>query len=245
MRSAPRLVSIVVPTYNERRNLAPLVEGIADALPWPYEVIVVDDSSPDGTGELARMLARSHPIVLVSRPQKRGIGSAYRDGFAAARGDVVVQMDADLSHDPADVPELVCAVVDGADLAVGSRYVAGGHIAGWGPYRHLVSGVANTMARAMLRVGVRDVTTGFRAYAAAAARTVELVRCDGYAFEVEALHVAKRAGLRIVEVPIHFEDRAAGQSKLGVGEYARFVRTIARLRFSRSPLASRRPARAS
>lgn len=249
MERAPRLVSIVVPTYNERQNLPRLVAAIAENLPWPYEVIVVDDSSPDGTADLARDLAKTYPLRLLSRPAKSGLGSAYRDGFALAQGDVVFEMDADLSHDPRYIPALVQAVAEGADIAIGSRYVAGGRVVGWNTYRKLVSGVGNTLARMSLLVGVRDVTSGYRCYARAAAPIVQDAKSDGYAFQVEALYLAKKRGMRITEVPISFENRTVGKSKLGPGEFGRFLKTLARLRLTRVPTeplpAPRVPARAT
>ncbi|HUR69037.1 MAG TPA: polyprenol monophosphomannose synthase [Candidatus Thermoplasmatota archaeon] len=244
MERAPRLVSIVVPTYNERQNLPRLIAAIAENMPWPYEIVVVDDSSPDGTADLARDLAKTYPVRLLSRPQKSGLGSAYRDGFAEAKGDVIFEMDADLSHDPRFIPDLVQGIMDGADVCVGSRYVDGGHVVGWNSYRRLVSGVGNTLARMMLRVGVRDLTSGYRCYTREAADLVQLVRSDGYAFQVESLYLVRKSGMRIQEVPIVFENRTVGKSKLGPSEFARFVQTLARLRVTRVPARRATPARA-
>ena len=243
----PRLVSFVVPTYNERQNLSRLVSALAERVPpaLAYEIVVVDDASPDGTADLARDLASKHPLRLVSRPGKGGLGSAYRDGFRAAKGDIVFEMDADLSHDPRFIPALLEAVSRGADVAVGSRYVEGGRVLGWTPYRRLVSGVGNGLARFALGLPVRDATSGYRAYARHAADVVQMARSDGYAFQVEALHLARKRGLRIVEVPITFENRTVGKSKLGVSEFAKFVRTLARLRFARAGRREGRPARAT
>ncbi|MFA5862133.1 MAG: polyprenol monophosphomannose synthase [Candidatus Thermoplasmatota archaeon] len=238
--SRSRLVSIVVPTYNERQNLTRLVAAIQAHVRVPYEIVIVDDSSPDGTADLARDLAREHPVRLVSRPAKAGLGSAYRDGFKAARGDLVFEMDADLSHDPRFVPALIDAVESGgADVAVGSRYVPGGRVIGWSRYRRLVSGVGNMLARVVLRPGARDVTSGYRCYSRAAADLVQSVESDGYAFQVEALFVARSQGLRIVEVPITFENRVVGKSKLGAGEFGRFLQTLVRLRLARSTVRGR------
>jgi dolichol-phosphate mannosyltransferase len=236
--------SIVVPTYNERQNLPRLVAAIAEHMPIDYEIVVVDDSSPDGTGELAMDLATSHPIRLVSRPEKSGLGSAYRDGFAAAKGDVVFEMDADLSHDPRYLPALIEAIESGADVAVGSRYTSNGRIIGWNWYRKLVSGTGNTLARLALGLRVGDTTSGYRAYSREGAGVVQSVQSDGYAFQVEALHLARRAGLRIVEVPITFENRTVGRSKLGPSEFVSFLRTLVRLRFRPTPRRARIPARA-
>lgn len=243
MERAPRLVSIVIPTYNERQNLPRLVAAIAENVPWNYEIIVVDDSSPDGTSDLVRDLARTYPVRLLSRPEKSGLGSAYRDGFALAKGDIVFEMDADLSHDPRFIPDLVQAIMDGADVAVGSRYIDRGHVVGWSTYRRLVSGVGNTLARVMLRVGVRDLTSGYRCYARNAVDLVQDVRSDGYAFQVESLYVARKRGMRITEVPIVFENRTVGKSKLGPSEFARFLQTLLRLRVTRVPTPRGKPAR--
>lgn len=241
-----RLVSIVVPTYNERQNLPRLVAAIQANVRGPYEIVIVDDSSPDGTADLARDLAREHPVVLVSRPAKSGLGSAYRDGFKAARGELIFEMDADLSHDPRFVPALIEAVeVGGADIAVGSRYVRGGRVMGWSAYRKLVSGVGNMLARLILRPGARDVTSGYRCYTRAAAELVQLVESDGYAFQVEALYLARLQGMRIVEVPITFENRIVGKSKLGTGEFGRFLQTLVRLRMKGAPTRGKQPSRAA
>ena len=243
MERPSRLVSIVVPTYNERQNLPRLVEAIASHLKHrAYEIVVVDDSSPDGTGDLAADLAKTHPIRLLRRPARSGLGSAYRDGFQAAKGDLVFEMDADLSHDPRFLPALVEAVENGADIAIGSRYVADGRIVGWNWYRKLVSGVGNGLAKVALGLRIRDVTSGYRCYARHAAGIVQAVQSDGYAFQVEALYLARKQGLRIVEVPITFENRTVGKSKLGTGEFVRFVQTLGRLRFGRPVPRARLPA---
>lgn len=234
MERPPRLVSIVVPTYNERQNLPRLVEAIAAHLKdRPYEIVVVDDSSPDGTGDLAADLAKTYPLRLLRRPAKSGLGSAYRDGFQAARGGLIFEMDADLSHDPRYIPALVEAIEQGADIAIGSRYVAQGRIVGWNWYRKLVSGVGNGLAKILLGLRIRDVTSGYRCYARHASNIVQNVRSDGYAFQVEALWLARKQGLRVVEVPITFENRTVGKSKLGAGEFLRFLQTLGRLRFAR------------
>ena len=237
-----RLVSIVVPTYNERQNLPRLVAAIAENVPWPYEIVVVDDSSPDGTADLAHDLAKTYPLRVFSRPAKSGLGSAYREGFAKAEGDVIFEMDADLSHDPRHIPALVRAVMDGADISIGSRYAEGGRVVGWNAYRKVVSGVGNGLARYTLFLGVRDVTSGFRCYARSAAGIVQEVKSDGYAFQVEALYLAKKRGMRLAEVPISFENRTVGKSKLGPSEFGRFLKTLARLRLTRVPTGPLPPA---
>ncbi len=236
-------VSVVVPTYNEAETLPRLVDGIRENLPLAYEIIVVDDGSPDGTADLARELGKTHPIWVIDRGEKRGLGSAIRTGVSVARADIVAVMDADLSHDPAHLPALIETVVEGADLALGSRYVAGGDIVGWSAYRRLVSGVGNGLARTVLGIPSQDATTGFRVYGPAAKPLVSNAQSEGYAFQVEILFLAKQAGLTLAEAPIRFENRQDGKSKLGTGEFVGFLGTIGRLRFTRRPPTRRSPRR--
>lgn len=236
-----RFASVVVPTYNERQNLPRLIAAIEEHMPIDHEIVVVDDSSPDGTGDLARELSKQYPIRVISRPAKSGLGSAYRDGFAAAKGDIIFEMDADLSHDPRYLPALIEAIESGADVAVGSRYTSNGRIVGWNWYRKLVSGTGNTLARLALGLKVGDTTSGYRAYVREAAGVVQSVQSDGYAFQVEALHLARKSGMRVVEVPITFENRTVGKSKLGPGEFVRFLQTLARLRFRPAKAMARAP----
>lgn len=223
------LLSVVVPTYNERGNLPLLVEAIDEEAPRPYEIVVVDDGSPDGTGDVAREMAGSFPVELVERPDQSGLGSAYRDGFAAARGDAIAQMDADLSHDARALEDLVAAVEDGAGVAVGSRYVEDGSVEHWPLVRRTISRGANLLARGALRLDVRDATSGFRCFAAGQADLVQDTHADGFAFQVEVLANARARGITVREVPICFRDRAEGESKLGAGEMVGFSRTVARL----------------
>ncbi|HLE97954.1 MAG TPA: polyprenol monophosphomannose synthase [Candidatus Thermoplasmatota archaeon] len=223
-------VTIVVPTYNERDNLPRLVEGLARAVPRPWRVLVVDDASPDGTAAVARRLAQDHPVDLLERSGKLGLGSAYRQGFSRVSEGLVVTMDADLSHDPRFVPELIASVRAGADLALGSRYVPGGRSVGWTMRRRITSRAANLLARATLHLPVRDVTTGFRCYGPRARSLALETLSDGYAFQIEAVHLAAQAGLALREVPIEFRDRRIGASKLGSIEVVKFLRTLRRLR---------------
>ncbi|HWG89639.1 MAG TPA: polyprenol monophosphomannose synthase [Candidatus Thermoplasmatota archaeon] len=230
-----QLVSVVVPTYNERDNLPALVAGIDKHITTDYEIIVVDDGSPDGTADVARELATEYPVRLLSRGAKLGLGSAYRAGFRLARGDAVLEMDADLSHDPRHIPGLLEAVERGASMAVGSRYVHGGAIRNWGPYRKVVSGVGNGLARTILGLGSKDCTSGFRCYAADWKHLVTSTKSDGYAFQVEVLYLAKKWGATVAEVPIIFENRTVGKSKLGASEFGKFLATLGRLRVSSMP----------
>jgi dolichol-phosphate mannosyltransferase len=212
---------VVTPTYNERENVPRLVDRLEPVRGiYPFDVLVVDDNSPDGTGEVVAELTIRHGwLHLMERERPMGLGSAYRDGFrwALEQGyERVGEMDADLSHDPATIPTLDHAVVRGADLALGSRYVPGGGSEGWPLRRRALSKGANLFARSILRLRTRDVTGGFRVYSA---RAVDLLvehgtECDGYGFQVEGVVAMSRAGLEIVELPITFRDREHGRSKM-------------------------------
>ena len=215
----PAAIAVVVPTYNERENLGRLVAGVL-GLGAGYRLIVVDDASPDGTGELAEALAAAHPgrVRVLHRPAKRGIGPAYAAGFREALGsgaDLIAQMDADLSHDPADLPRLVAAAAE-HDLVLGSRYVPGGGTAGWPLGRRLLSRLGGRYARAVLGVPIADLTGGFKVWRRATLAALDLgaVRADGYGFQIETTYRALGRGARVAEVPIVFTDRVAGASKL-------------------------------
>jgi dolichol-phosphate mannosyltransferase len=218
-------VWVVLPTYEERENLADVVERTRAALtacvpPVTGTVLVVDDGSPDGTGELADQLAAVHDDVKVlHRTVKSGLGDAYLAGFARALGagaDLVVEMDADLSHDPADVPRLVAAARAGADVVLGSRYMPGGGVSGWPWHRRLLSRAGGRYAGAVLGLPIADLTGGFKCFRAGALRTLTsgAVESHGYGFQIELTYQAARAGMRIVEIPIVFRDRERGRSKM-------------------------------
>ena len=219
---APVLVVAVVPTYNEAENLPELVALLRKAVAG-ITVMVVDDDSPDGTADVARRIAAEHgDLDVLVRYGRRGLGSAYRDGFrqAIADGaDVCVQIDADLSHDPADLPALLANIEHGADLAIGSRYVPGGRTEGWSWRRRWLSRWGNRYAAGLLGLAVNDATGGYRAYRAAAldAMGYDDVTAEGYGFQIEMTHRLVRAGGRIVEFPIEFRDRRTGESKLSQG----------------------------
>ncbi len=210
---------VVLPTYEEADNIAEVLRRLRAAAP-SVEVLVIDDSSPDGTAAIAKAAAHELGKVDVTvRPGKSGLGSAYRDGFReglALGYDVLVEMDSDLSHDPSALPELLKAVEGGADLAIGSRYVPGGSIPNWPIHRRSLSRWGNRYAAFMLRMTVRDSTSGYRAYAASALRRIELdaVRADGYGFQIEMAYRVARLGGSIAEVPIEFRDRVRGNSKM-------------------------------
>jgi dolichol-phosphate mannosyltransferase len=209
---------VIVPTYNERDNLPIVAEQL---LAYPnVRLLVVDDQSPDGTGEIADGLARRHPgrVDVMHRIGRRGLGRSYVDGFRAAlssNADVVCQMDADLSHDPVHLPALIAATAN-ADLVVGSRYVPHGAIVNWPLRRLLLSRFANLYIRLVTRLDVRDCTTGYRCWRRAALADLPLdhISSDGYSFLVETLYMAAQRGARIVEVPITFVERRQGESKL-------------------------------
>lgn len=212
-------ILVVLPTYQEAENIAEVLARIRAAVP-AAEVLVVDDGSPDGTAELAEAEGAAHGRVeVLRRTVKSGLGSAYRAGFTVGleRGyDVLVEIDADLSHDPAALPDLLAAVDAGADLAIGSRYIAGGEIPDWPTSRRLLSRWGNRYAGFVLGMRVRDCTAGYRAYRAEALRHIDLtaVEADGYGFQIEMAYAVQRSGGTIVEVPITFRDRVRGTSKM-------------------------------
>lgn len=211
---------VIVPTYDESPTILDAIAGLFQAVPDDVDLLVVDDSSPDGTAELVRneMGSRDDRLNLLVRPAKTGLGRAYIDGFrwALERGyEAVVEMDADLSHDPAAVPSLLEALAE-ADLAIGSRYVAGGSVRNWGRARRALSRGGNLYARWMLRLPVRDATSGFRAFRSEVlqAQDLDTVASHGYAFQIEMVRRVHAAGGTVVEVPIVFTERAAGRSKM-------------------------------
>ncbi len=231
---------IVLPCYNERENLERLIEEIL-ALGAGFDVLVIDDNSPDGTGELAEALAARHPEVGVRRrPGKLGLGSAYREGFEQALEhgyQYVVTMDADFSHQPRYLPALRGLCYRECDVALGSRYVEGGGTEGWPLHRRLVSAFANGLARRVLGISVHDCTTGFRCYRREALLSVgpSSVLSDGYSFLIEMVYRVEQRGLGIGELPITFVDRRAGKSKVSRIEIYRALYTLARLRFPDLP----------
>jgi dolichol-phosphate mannosyltransferase len=211
---------VVLPTYDERENLAGISAAILEALPGAT-LLVVDDSSPDGTGALAESLAAEDARIRVRhRPGKQGLGRAYLDGFRVALeggATAVIQMDADWSHDPLALPMLLAPLVgDRADLVIGSRYTRGGRVEDWGVIRRLISRGGSTFARVVLGLGVHDLTGGFKAWRAATLAGVPFdgVRAGGYVFQIEMTYRASRLGARVAEVPITFRDRRLGQSKM-------------------------------
>lgn len=231
---------IVVPTFNEAPNVRVLRKRVQAAVP-AAEMLFIDDASPDGTGARVAEMGRTDPGVrLLSRPRKLGLGTAYLAGFEVglAEGfDLVVTMDADLSHDPAYLPEMLAAAAS-HDLVLGSRYVQGGRVDNWGLHRRLLSRGANYAARLALRVPVHDVTTGFRVYRAQALRALPLdsIRSSGYSFLEEITVLAVRRGLAVGEIPILFCDREGGRSKISATEIFLAAYHLLRLRFRSPPV---------
>jgi dolichol-phosphate mannosyltransferase len=224
-----------LPTYNERENLELMVRALREL---GLAVLVIDDSSPDGTGELAdRLAAELDHVEVLHRERKEGLGPAYLAGFRrvlAGDAELIVQIDCDFSHDPADVPRLVEAARE-ADLVVGSRYVAGGSVRNWGLVRRLVSAGGSLYARVLLGVGIRDLTGGFKCFRREVLEAIDLdaVSSRGYAFQIETTYRALRAGFRVVEVPITFVDRERGGSKMSRGIVLEAIWKVPALRLRR------------
>lgn len=210
---------LIIPTYNERENLTLLCSQIHDALP-AADLLIVDDNSPDGTGELADSLAAKHSYLKVMhRAGKLGLGTAYLAGFRYAIDhgyDYIFEMDADFSHDPCYLASLLGAAVEGADVVIGSRRVPGGGTENWGVGRQLISAGGSLYARTILGLPIRDLTSGFKCFRRAVLESIDLesVRSNGYSFQIEMTYRAIKKGFRVVEVPIVFVDRRAGQSKM-------------------------------
>jgi dolichol-phosphate mannosyltransferase len=226
---------VCLPTYNERENLEPMLRALADK---DVRVLVIDDNSPDGTGELADRLAGELDYVdVLHRERKEGLGPAYLAGFrrALANGaELVLEMDCDFSHDPEDVPRLIDAVEAGADVALGSRYVDGGAVRNWGLVRRFVSAGGSFYARVLLGARVRDLTGGFKCYRRRVLETIDLdaIHSRGYAFQIETTYRALRAGFRVVEIPITFVDREVGGSKMSKAIVAEAIWKVPGLRLA-------------
>ncbi len=233
----PRRALVCLPTYDERENLAPVVAAIHAAAP-EVDVLVIDDSSPDGTGRLAdEIAARDARVHVLHREVKQGLGKAYLAGFAWAleRGyGLVLEMDADFSHDPRYLPVLLARAAE-ADLVLGSRYVPGGGTVNWGLARRIISRGGSLYARTILGIPVRDLTGGFKCFRREVLEAIDLgsVECTGYAFQIELTYRALCRGFRVVEVPIVFADRRVGQSKMSRGIVLEAMRKVWSIRFSR------------
>ncbi len=212
--------TVCLPTFNERENLPRMIEALAPVLREGDRVLVIDDSSPDGTGEIADRLAETHRFVdVLHRPAKEGLGRAYLDGFRhvlRTDAELVLEMDCDFSHDPADVPRLIAAAEAGADLVLGSRYVPGGGTRNWGLARRLISRGGSIYTGFFLHMGVKDPTGGFKCFRREVLERLDLdgITPRGYAFQIETTWRVKQLGFRVVEIPITFVDREVGQSKM-------------------------------
>jgi dolichol-phosphate mannosyltransferase len=231
---------LILPTFDEAENIelivAAALEVLRGAAPDDFRILVVDDDSPDGTGSIADRLASEHPEVeVLHRTERAGLGPAYLAGFAHALSHgagFVFEMDSDFSHDPADLARLLSAVRDGADVALGSRYVAGGAVQDWGIVRRFVSRGGSLYARVVLGLPVHDLTGGFKCFRAEVLEGIDLpsVRAHGYAFQVELTNRAVRKGFRVVEVPITFRDRLRGESKMSAKIALEAIVLVPRLR---------------
>ena len=229
---------VCVPTYDERENIEPLVRALGGVLDTTRDrVLVIDDGSPDGTGEIADRLAGELPwLDVLHRTEKQGIGRAYLAGFARALesdAELVLEMDCDFSHNPADVPRLIAACEGGVDLALGSRWVDGGGTVNWGLLRRFISRGGSLYARLVLGVGIRDLTGGFKCFRRAVLETIDrdAIAARGYGFQIEGTYRAVRAGFRVVEVPITFVDRRVGESKMSGAIVLEAMRQVPVLRW--------------
>ena len=237
---------LILPTFNEAENIEAIVSAAGEVLeraaPGAFRILIVDDTSPDGTGEIADRLAAEHDWMRVlHRAERQGLGPAYLAGFAHALdagAGYVMEMDSDFSHDPADLERLLDAVRGGADLALGSRYVRGGGVTDWGILRRIVSQGGSTYARWVLGLKVRDLTGGFKCFRREVLEAIhfESVQARGYAFQVELTYRAVKAGFDVVEVPIIFRDRLRGESKMSPRIAIEAMWLVPRLRFGRQPV---------
>jgi dolichol-phosphate mannosyltransferase len=240
--TSPARAVVLVPTYDERDNLERLLDAVL-AQPGDFDVCVVDDSSPDGTGDIADRRAAENPRVhVLHRAAKQGLGRAYVDGYRWAlahphRFTHVLQMDADFSHDPSYLPRLYELCRDGADVAVGSRWVAGGGVRGWPLHRRLISRAGSLYARTVLAVPLRDLTAGFKCFRREVLEAIDLdtVAATGYAFQIEMTFRALQHGFRVVEHPIVFPDRERGTSKMSMAIFGEAAIAVLRLRLSGAP----------
>ena len=238
-------IVVIIPTYNERGNISrllPALQPVFATIPHDMQVLVVDDNSPDGTAAAVRECQKSLPNIHLQEGPKRGLGAAYIRGMHYAldtlNADAVIEMDADFSHDPNDLPRMIGAMDTGADFVIGSRYVPGGTIpASWGLHRRLNSRFGNIVARYVAGIArVRDCTAGFRVIRASVIRAIDLddLRVQGYAFQIALLHAAVAGGAKVVELPVHFEDRTEGDSKLGLKDIIEFFKSAGWIRLQSS-----------
>lgn len=222
------MISIIIPTYNEKENIGPLVAAIEKSVADEHEIIIIDDSSPDGTGlEVSRLMERHPCLRLAVRPKKLGLSGAIMEGLRGARGSIIVVMDADLSHPPDAIPGMLSSM-EGSDLVIGSRLMQGGQVQNWPMHRRMISGGADMLARLVLGVRVSDPLSGFFAIRRKYLEKTRM-RAKGYKLLLNIL--ADNPRMRVSEVPYTFRDRHAGKTKLGIGEMATFLLDILRIRF--------------
>jgi dolichol-phosphate mannosyltransferase len=237
---------LVLPTYNEAGNIERFVEAVRAVLPESAHLLIVDDSSPDGTGEIADRLAAEHRnVAVLHRTHKEGLGPAYIAGFRRALAEgaaLILEMDSDFSHDPAYLPAMLAAA-ERADLAIGSRYVPGGGVEDWGPVRRVISRGGSAYARLVLGLSVRDLTAGFKCFRREVLETLDLdaIASRGYAFQVEITYRTIQHGFKVVEVPIVFRDRQVGDSKIDTSVIAEAFWRVPRLRFGKTATGSSLP----
>jgi dolichol-phosphate mannosyltransferase len=231
------MVYVVIPTYNERKNITALIKKICKLHIEDLRILVVDDNSPDGTAEAVEELKKDC-VEIIKRPRKMGLGSAYVDGFkyALSKGaNMIIEMDADFSHQPYKIPELITCVNSGNDMCLGSRRIKGGTVIGWNIVRKIMSGLAMEFSRFLLGLKTKDVTGGFRCFHSRVFQKINLddIRSQGYAFQEEMIYLLERNNFKIKEIPITFVDRQRGHSKLGIKEIINFFVNICKLRFKK------------
>lgn len=229
---------VVIPTYNERENIVPLIVAIEKLKISDLEILIVDDNSPDGTAAQVAEQQKIYPrnLHLLKRPNKLGLGSAYIDGFTwalAQKANLILEMDADFSHDPNDLPRLIAACQNGADLSLGSRKIPNGKIIGWDWRRRVMSAGAMFVARTFLKLRTSDVTSGFRCFKRRALESINLnkIKSNGYAFQEEVLYRVEKMGFTTVEIPVIFLDRQHGHSKLAKKDIWEFFKLIFKLKY--------------
>lgn len=241
MEEMAKKVIIIIPTYNEKENIPALVEkaySVCQKSKIQPQFLIVDDDSPDGTADLARELAKEYPVEVLQRKRDRGIGSAYKEAFTYTlknyNYEYILTMDADNSHDPEFLVNILEKAVEGFDVVLGSRYIPGGSIVGWGIRRKLISRGANLLTSLILKLNLNDVTTGFRCYRTEALKKLDLalIKSKGFSFMEEILFYCRKEELKIAEVPITFTDRTLGKSKLSLKDIVKVFITVMQLRFS-------------
>ena len=228
---------VIIPTYNEKGNIKQIIEAVL-AQPVDLHILVVDDNSPDGTADIVRELQKTHSdsLHLLNRKKKEGLGTAYIAGFKwclEREYTYIFEMDADFSHNPKDLPRLLQACLDGADMSIGSRYVKGGEVSNWDYTRILISYFASIYVRSILWIGIKDSTAGFVCYHRKVLEAIDLDKIEfiGYAFQIEMKYNAIRKGFKLVEVPITFIDRQVGQSKMSMKIFTEAFFGVVKMRF--------------